>query len=81
MYSFESVYQALFSPLDRSYCNIFYAISALYFIAMIYSIFFFIPLIKDVKKNGTLIFNSVLLLFSLGINYLYNRVLFGMCGK
>ncbi len=69
----------LFSPMDKKYCDLFYAISVFYFLMMIVSIISLIFLFKDIKRNKFLIVNSAVVVTMLGINYIYNRLLFNMC--
>jgi putative flippase GtrA len=69
----------LFSPMDKKYCDLFYAISVFYFLMMIISIVSLIFLFKDIKRNKFLIVNSAVVVTMLGINYIYNRLLFNMC--
>ena len=69
----------LFSPLDKKYCDLFYAISVFYFLMMIVSLVSLIFLFKDMKRNKFVIVNSVVVVSMLGINYIYNRLLFNMC--
>ena len=69
----------LFSPMDKKYCDLFYAISVFYFLIMIVSIVSLIFLFKDVKRNKYVIINSAIVIAMLAINYIYNRLLFNMC--
>jgi hypothetical protein len=79
--SFSQQFDSLFAPMDKRYCNVFYGLSIFYFIFMITSIISLIFLFKDVRKNKFIILNSVIMIGMLGINYIYNRLLFNMCGK
>lgn len=72
-------FNSLFSPLDKKYCDLFYAISVFYFLMMIVSLVSLIFLFKDMKRNKFVIVNSVVVVSMLGINYIYNRLLFNMC--
>ncbi len=69
----------LFSPMDKKYCDLFYGISVFYFLMMIVSIVSLIFLFKDIKRNKYLILHSVVIVAMLGVNYIYNRLLFNMC--
>jgi hypothetical protein len=69
----------LFSPMNKKYCDLFYGISVFYFLMMIVSIVSLIFLFKDIKRNKYLIVNSAVVVTMLGINYIYNRLLFNMC--
>ena len=69
----------LFSPMNKKYCDLFYGISVFYFLMMIVSIVSLIFLFKDIKRNKYLIINSAVVVAMLGINYIYNRLLFNMC--
>ena len=69
----------LFSPMDKKYCELFHAISVFYFLIMIMSIISLIFLFKDIKRNKYVILNSVIVVLMLGVNYIYNRLLFNMC--
>ena len=69
----------LFSPMDKKYCELFHAISLFYFLIMIMSIISLIFLFKDIKRNKYVIANSVMVILMLGVNYIYNRLLFNMC--
>lgn len=70
----------LFSPMDKKYCDLFYAISVFYFLIMIMSIGSLVFLFKDIKRNKYVIANSIIVILMLGVNYIYNRLLFNMCG-
>ncbi len=72
-------FNSLFAPMDKKYCDLFYAISVFYFILMITAIISLFFLFKDIKRNKYLIVNSVVIVATLGINYIYNRLLFNMC--
>jgi len=72
-------FNSLFAPMNKKYCDLFYGISVFYFILMISSIVSLIFLFKDIKRNKFLIVNSVVIIVMLGINYIYNRLLFNMC--
>ena len=72
-------FNSLFAPMDKKYCDLFYGISVFYFLLMISSLMSLIFLLRDVKKNKFLIVNSVVIVVMLGINYIYNRLLFNMC--
>ena len=71
----------LFSPMDKKYCSLFYGISMFNFLLMIVSIVNLVFLFKDIKRNKYLMINSVIVVLMLGINYIYNRLLFNMCKK
>ena len=72
-------FNSLFAPMNKKYCDLFYGISIFYFLMMISSIVSLIFLFKDIKRNKFLIVNSVVIIAMLGINYIYNRLLFNMC--
>ena len=72
-------FNSLFAPMDKKYCDLFYGISIFYFLLMITAIVSLIFLFKDLKRNKYLIVNSVVIVATLGINYIYNRLLFNMC--
>lgn len=72
-------FNSLFAPMNKKYCDLFYGISVFYFFLMISSIVSLIFLFKDIKRNKFLIVNSVVIIVMLGINYIYNRLLFNMC--
>ena len=74
-------FNSLFAPMNNKYCDLFYGISVFYFFLMISSIVSLIFLFKDIKRNKFLIVNSVVIVVMLGINYIYNRLLFNMCNK
>ena len=65
--------------MNKKYCDLFYGISVFYFLMMIISIVSLIFLFKDIKRNKYLIINSAVVVAMLGINYIYNRLLFNMC--
>jgi Trk-type K+ transport system membrane component len=69
----------LFSPMNKKYCDLFYAISVFYFLLMIMVVFSLVFQFADVKRNKWTIFHSVVAICTLGINYIYNRLLFNMC--
>lgn len=72
-------FNSLFAPMNKKYCDLFYGISVFYFFLMISSIVSLVFLFKDIKRNKFLIVNSVVIIVMLGINYIYNRLLFNMC--
>ena len=72
-------FNSLFAPMDKKYCDLFYAISVFYFILMITAIISLFFLFKDIKRNKYLIVNSVVIVATLGNNYIYNRLQFNMC--
>jgi hypothetical protein len=72
-------FNSLFAPMNKKYCDLFYGISVFYFILMLSSIVSLIFLFKDIKRNKFLIVNSIVIVVMLGINYIYNRLLFNMC--
>ena len=69
----------LFSPMDKKYCELFHAISVFYFLIMIMSVVSLMFLFKDIKRNKYVIVNSIMVVLMLGVNYIYNRLLFNMC--
>jgi hypothetical protein len=69
----------LFSPMDKKYCELFHAISVFYFLIMIMSVVSLVFLFKDIKRNKYVIVNSIMVVLMLGVNYIYNRLLFNMC--
>jgi hypothetical protein len=74
-------FNSLFAPMDEKYCELFYGISIFYFLIMILAVFNFVFLFKDIKRNKYLMINSIVVVLILGINYIYNRLLFNMCKK
>ena len=72
-------FNSLFAPMNKKYCDLFYGISVFYFFLMISSLVSLIFLFKDIKRNKFLIINSIVIIVMLGINYIYNRLLFNMC--
>ena len=72
-------FNGLFSPMDKKYCELFHVISMFYFFIMIGAIIHFLFLFKDIKRNKNFIFSSVIVIMTIGINYIYNRLLFNMC--
>lgn len=79
--SLTQEFNNLFAPMDKKYCELFHGISVFYFLIMILAIFNFIFLFKDIKRNKYLMINSIVVVLMLGINYIYNRLLFNMCNK
>ena len=77
--SFVQEFNNLFSPMDKKYCSLFHGISIFYFFMMVASLVSLIFLFKDVKRNKYLIVNSFIVVVMLGVNYIYNRLLFNMC--
>ena len=69
----------LFSPMDKKYCSLFHGISVFYFIIMIIAIINLVFLFQNMKRNKNFIMNSIVVVLMLGINYIYNRLLFNMC--
>ena len=72
-------FNSLFAPMDKKYCDLFYGISIFYFFLMITATVSLIFLFKDIKRNKYVILNSVIVVLMLGVNYIYNRLLFNMC--
>ncbi len=72
-------FNSLFAPMDKKYCHLFHAISFFYFFIMVMSLISLVFLFKDIKRNKYLIANSVIVVLMLGVNYIYNRLLFNMC--
>ena len=79
--SFTQEFNNLFAPMDEQYCSLFHGISIFYFLIMIMAVFNFVFLFKDIKRNKYLMIHSVIVVLMLGINYIYNRLLFNMCKK
>ena len=77
--TFAQNFNSLFAPMDKKYCDLFYGISIFYFFLMITAVVSLIFLFNDMKRNKYLIVNSVVIVATLGINYIYNRLLFNMC--
>ena len=69
----------LFSPMSKKYCELFHGISIFYFLIMLVAIVNFFFLFKDIKRNKMLMVNSAVVVLMLGVNYIYNRLLFNMC--
>ena len=74
-------FNSLFAPMDKKYCDLFYGISIYYFVLMVIVIIGMVFMIKDLKRNKYTIFHSLIAISILGINYIYNRLLFNMCHK
>jgi hypothetical protein len=72
-------FNSLFSPMNKKYCDLFYAISVFYFLLMLMVVFSVFFQFTDVKRNKWTIFHSLVAIATLGINYIYNRLLFNMC--
>lgn len=72
-------FNSLFAPMNKKYCDLFYGISVFYFFLMISSVISLIFMFKDIKRNKLLIVNSLVIIVMMGINYIYNRLLFNMC--
>jgi hypothetical protein len=68
-----------FSPMDKKYCELFHGISMFYFFIMIIAIVHFVFLFQDIKRNKYMIFNSIIVILTISVNYIYNRLLFNMC--
>jgi len=77
--SFTQDFNSLFAPMNKKYCDLFYGISVFYFFLMISSVISLIFMFKDIKRNKLLIVNSLVIIVMMGINYIYNRLLFNMC--
>lgn len=69
----------LFAPMNKKYCELFHGISIFYFLIMLMAIINFFFLFKDIKRNKLLMVNSIVVILMLGVNYIYNRLLFNMC--
>ena len=72
-------FNSLFAPMNKKYCEVFHLISMFYFFIMIGAMIHFIFLFKDIKRNRNFIFSSVIVILTIGVNYVYNRLLFNMC--
>jgi hypothetical protein len=72
-------FNSLFAPMDKKYCELFHGISIFYFFIMLLAIVNLIFLFKDIKRNKLLMVNSIVVILMLGVNYIYNRLLFNMC--
>ena len=72
-------FNSLFAPMDKKYCHVFHFISMFYFFIMIGAILHFLFLFKDIKRNKNFIFSSIIVILTIGVNYIYNRLLFNMC--
>jgi hypothetical protein len=77
--SFVQNFNNLFSPMDKKYCAVFHGISMFYFFIMVIAIIHFVFLFQDIKRNKNFIFSSIIAILTIGINYIYNRLLFNMC--
>jgi hypothetical protein len=77
--SFIQDINGLFAPMDKKYCNLFYAISFINFFVMILVVINLFFLLTSQKKNMALIVISVSNILILGINYISNRLFFNMC--
>jgi hypothetical protein len=77
--SFVQNFNNLFSPMDKKYCAVFHGISMFYFFVMVIAIIHFVFLFQDIKRNKNFIFSSIIAILTIGINYIYNRLLFNMC--
>jgi len=72
-------FNSLFAPMDKKYCDLFYGISIYYFFLMIIALVSLIFMFGDMKRNKFIIINTIVGISMLGINYIYNRLLFNMC--
>ena len=72
-------FNSLFAPMDKKYCELFHGISIFYFFIMLLAIVNLVFLFKDIKRNKLLMVNSIVVILMLGVNYIYNRLLFNMC--
>lgn len=79
--TFATDFNNLFGALPSKYCDLFYGISVLYFILMIMAIVSLVFLFRDYKRNKYNIMPSVLTIVMLGVNYIYQRLLFNMCTR
>ena len=77
--SYTQDFNDLFSPMDKKYCAVFHGVSMFYFLIMVIAVIHFIFLFKDIKRNKSVIFSSIIAILTLTINYIYNRLLFNMC--
>lgn len=69
----------LFGPMNKKYCEIFHVISMIYFFLMIGAVVHTVFLFKDLNRNKNFIFSSIIVVLTIGVNYIYNRLLFNMC--
>lgn len=75
------MFEQLFGPLDRKYCEFFYLMSVLQFVLLAVSVGSFIFLLSDYKKNKMQLIMTTSHIFTLGFVYFYNRLLYTMCLK
>lgn len=72
-------FNSLFAPMDKKYCEVFFFYSMISFFILVIAIFHFLFLFTDVKRNKGLIFNSLITVSVVALNYIYNRLLYNMC--
>jgi hypothetical protein len=72
----------LFTPLDKSYCDLLYILAVVQFIFFIVLVATLVSqLLGDFKKHKYHIIASLVMIGTLGIQYIYYRLLYGMCVK
>ncbi len=72
-------FNSFFAPMDKKYCEVFFFYSMISFFILVISVFHFFFLFTDFKRNKGLVFNSLITMSVVGLNYVYNRLLYNMC--
>ena len=72
----NDVMNSLFGPLHKDYCNYYYVLSILWFIAFIGAILSLV-LVTTFKKRGSIFYLKLTAI--LGLFYFLNRLLHAMC--
>ena len=71
-----------FTPLDKSYCDLLYILAIVQFVFFIVLLITLISqLLGDFKKHKYHIIASLVAIGTLGIQYIYYRLLYSMCVK
>jgi len=75
------MFERLFGPLDRKYCEFFYIMAVVQFVLLVVSVGSLVFLLSDYKKNKLQLLMTTSHILTLGFVYFYNRLLYTMCLK
>jgi len=75
------MFEQLFGPLDRKYCEFFYIMAVVQFVLLVVSVGSLVFLLSDYKKNKLQLLMTTSHILTLGFVYFYNRLLYTMCLK
>ena len=78
----NSLFDSLFSPLDKSYCDYFYFLSVIFYVLFIIAIALYLVRLFTNKKTDSRMFWEMFIICSYYfVFYFQNRLLYSMCSK